>query len=80
MLLSDLIFEQTRLLNLILKRMRAVMPDYQVEIGNLMTDSEMTHNEYKEDEESSSPYPGVKDFMTVRSARNYQFSSGEVEY
>ena len=80
MLLSDLIFEQTRLLNLILKRMRAVMPDYQVEIGNLMTDSEMTHNEYKEDEESSSPYPGVKDFMTVRSSRNYHFSSGEVEY
>lgn len=80
MLLSDLIFEQTRLLNLILKRMRVVMPDYQVEVGNLMTDSEMAHNEYKEDEESASPYPGVKDFMTVRSSRNYHFSSGVVEY
>lgn len=80
MLLSDLIFEQTRLLNLILKRMRAIMPDYQVEIGNLMTDSVMAHNEYREDEETESPYPGVKEFMAVRSSRNYHFSSGVVEY
>lgn len=80
MLLSDLIFEQTRLLNLILNRMRAVMPDYQVEIGNLMTDSVMAHNEYREDEETESPYPGVKEFMAVRSLRNYHFSSGVVEY
>ena len=80
MLLSDLIFEQTRLLNLILKRMRAIMPDYQVEIGNLMTDSVMAHNEYREDEETESPYSGLKDFMAVRSSRNYHFSSGVVEY
>lgn len=80
MLLSDLIFEQTRLLNLILKRMRAIMPDYQVEIGNLMTDSVMAHNEYREDEETESPYPGVKEFMAVRSSRNYHFSSSVVEY
>ena len=80
MLLSDLIFEQTRLLNLILKRMRAIMPDYQVEIGNLMTDSVMAHNEYREDEKTESPYPGVKEFMAVRSSRNYHFSSGVVEY
>lgn len=80
MLLSDLIFEQTRLLNLILNRMRAVMPDYQVEIGNLMTDSVMAHNEYREDEETESPYPGEKEFMAVRSSRNYHFSSGVVEY
>lgn len=80
MLLSDLIFEQTRLLNLILKRMRAIMPDYQVEIGNLMTDSVMAHNEYREDEVTESPYPGLKDFMTVRSSRNCHFSSGVVEY
>lgn len=79
-LLSDLVFEQTRLLNLILKRMRSITPDYQVELGNLMTDSVMAHNEYKEDEESESPYPGVKDFMTVRSSRSYHLSTGVVEF
>ena len=79
MLLSDLVFEQSRLLNLMLKRIRAVMPDYQVKAGKLMTDSVMAHNEYKEDEESESPYPGLKEFMTVRSSRNYHFSSGMVE-
>lgn len=79
MLVSDLVFEQTRLLNLILKRMRVIMPEYQVKIGKLMTDMVMAHNEFKEDEESESPYPGLEKFMTVRSSRNYHLGSGIVK-
>lgn len=77
-MLSDLVFEQTRLLNLILKRMRSFMPDYQVEAGKLMTDSVVYHNEYREDEETSSPYPGLKGYMIIRSTRNYHIGSGMV--
>lgn len=79
MLVSDLVFEQTRLLNLILKRMRVIMPEYQVKIGKLMTDSVMSHNEYREEEETESPYPGLEKFMTVRSSRNYHLGSGIVK-
>ena len=78
MMLSDLVFEQTRLLNLILKRMRSFMPDYQVEAGKLMTDSVVEHNEYREDEETTSPYPGLKEYMVIRSTRNYHIGSGMV--
>lgn len=78
MLLADLVFEQTRLLNLMLKRMRAVMPEYKVEVGKLMTDNVMEHNEYREDEESEHPYPGLNDFMTVRASRNYHLGNGVV--
>lgn len=78
MLLADLVFEQTRLLNLMLKRMRAVMPEYKVEVGKLMTDNVMEHNEYREDEESEQPYPGLNDFMTVRASRNYHLDAGVV--
>lgn len=78
MMLADLVFEQTRLLNLMLKRMRAVMPEYKVEVGKLMTDNVMEHNEYREDEESEHPYPGLNDFMTVRASRNYHLGNGVV--
>lgn len=54
------------------------MPDYQVEAGKLMTDSVVEHNEYREDEETSSPYPGLKEYMIIRSTRNYHIGSGMV--
>ena len=58
--------------------MSSFMPDYQVEAGKLMTDSVVEHNEYREDEETSSPYPGLKEYMIIRNTRNYHIGSGMV--
>ena len=79
MLISDLVFEQTRILNQILKIIRNVQPDYQVQLGVLHTDNVMEHNTYTISEEDSVVYNGLLNFMTERKNRSYHFADGVVD-
>ena len=76
-LASDLVFEQTRLLNFILKVIREAEPDYLVLIGILHTDDVIEHGIY-DAEEDDFEYKGIEDFMTRRS-RNFHYGSGFVK-
>lgn len=79
MLISDLVFEQTRILNQILKIIRSVQPDYQVLLGVLHTDNVMEHNTYTISEEDSVVYHGLLKFMTERKNRSYHLADGIVD-
>lgn len=70
-LCSDLIFELTRLCNLLLMKMREYQPDYQLDAGILMVDGILEHCVYREHEISDSPYPGLEVFMEIRKTRSY---------
>jgi len=78
-LISDLILEQTRLCNLILKTIRKIHPDYQVMTGILHTDDIIDHGVYRIEDEESLEYRGLKEFMSARSSRNFYFGEGEIE-
>lgn len=75
-LISDLVFEQTRICNLILKKIRQIHPDYQVNLGVLLTDTIVSHNIYRKEEEETVQYPGLKVFMVEREKRSYHLGSG----
>lgn len=79
MLISDLVFEQTRILNQILKIIRNVQPDYQVLLGVLHTDDVMEHNTYTISEEDSVVYHGLQNFMTERKNRSFHLADGVVD-
>ena len=79
MLISDLVFEQTRILNQILKIIRNVQPDYQVLLGMLHTDNVMEHNIYSISEEDTIVYHGLQNFMTERKNRSYHLADGIVD-
>lgn len=79
MLISDLVFEQTRILNQILKIVRNVQPDYQVLLGMLHTDNVMEHNIYSISEEDTIAYHGLQNFMTERKNRSYHLADGIVD-
>lgn len=70
-LCSDLIFELTRLCNLLLTKMRERKPDYQLDAGVLMVDDVQEHSLYLEEEISKAPYPGLNEFLNVRHNRSY---------
>lgn len=70
-LCSDLIFELTRLCNLLLTKMRERKPDYQLDAGVLMVDDVQEHSLYIEEEISKAPYPGLNEFLNVRHNRSY---------
>lgn len=71
-LIVDLTLELTRLLNLILERIREIVPDFHIQEGVFVVDNiEREKTEYKEREKTSSPYPGLKLFVKERSNRNY---------
>ena len=71
LLVSDLLFELTRLCNLILSKIREVFPNYRQDIGLLHIDMRITTPDlvYRETEISDSPYPGLKEFIKVRLTR-----------
>lgn len=79
MLISDLVFEQTRILNQILKIIRNVQPDYQGLLGMLHTDNVMEHNIYSISEEDTIVYHGLRNFMTERKNRSYHLADGIVD-
>jgi len=70
-LCSDLIYELTRLCNLLLVKMRERKPDYQLDAGVLMVDDVQEHSLYIEEEISKTPYPGLNEFLNVRHNRSY---------
>lgn len=77
MLVSDMLFELARLLNLILNSIRAFYPGYKRELGILHIDTRITAPDllYKEAEISDSPYPGLKEFIKVRLTRETHLGS-----
>ena len=67
--------ELTRLLNLLLERIRERVPDYQIDEGVFVIDSIVREKTaYCENEKSDSPYPGLNKFVKIRSSRNYCYS------
>lgn len=69
-LISDLTLEMTRLLNLILGIIRKYNPGFMIELGTLViADAHFKNYNYRESEISSSPYPGLKEFLRVRATR-----------
>lgn len=78
-LISDLVFEQTRILNQILKIIREAQPNYQVLLGVLHTDNVMEHNIYNICEENTIVYSGLQNFMIERKNRSYHLGEGIVD-
>jgi len=81
-LISDLLFELARLGNLILSRIRAIHPEYKRELGILYIDDRVNTPDlvYREEEISDSPYPGIKDFISVRLSREKHLgTSGTID-
>lgn len=74
-LICDMTLELTRLLNLLLERIRERLPDYQIDEGVFVIDSIAREKTvYCENEKSDSPYPGLNKFVKIRSSRNYCYS------
>lgn len=74
-LICDMTLELTRLLNLILERIRQRVPDYHIDEGVFVIDSIAREKTvYCDKEKSDSPYPGLNKFVQIRSARNYCYS------
>ena len=74
-LICDMTLELTRLLNLLLERIRERVPDYQIDEGVFVIDSIAREKTvYCENEKSDSPYPGLNKFVKIRSSRNYCYS------
>lgn len=75
-LISDLTFEMTRVLNLILDIIREHKIGFMVEIGSLSIDESRGRTfKYREHEISGSPYPGLQEFLKVRSLRDYHMDN-----
>ena len=74
-LICDMTLELTRLLNLLLERIRERVPDYQIDEGVFVIDSIAREKTvYCENEKSDSPYPGLNKFVKIRSSRTYCYS------
>lgn len=74
-LLCDMTMELTRLLNLILERIREKKTNFHIEDGILIINSiERTAVEYQKTEKSNCPYLGIEQFVKIRSTRNCCYS------
>lgn len=74
-LICDMTLELTRLLNLLLERIRERVPDYQIDEGVFVIDSIAREKTvYCENEKSDSPYPGLNKFVKIRSSCTYCYS------
>lgn len=70
-LISDLTFELTRVLNLILDIIRKDKIGFMVEVGTLSIDESHGRTfKYRKDEISATPYPGLPQFLKVRASRD----------
>lgn len=78
-LICDMTLELTRLLNLLMERIRERVSDYHIDEGVFVIDSiDRKKTEYRNSEKSDSPYPGLKQFVKIRSTdRNYCYSKTE---
>lgn len=76
-LICDMTLELTRLLNLLMERIREKVSNYHIDEGIFVIDTiDREKTEYRNDEKSDSPYPGLKQFVKVRSlGRNYCYST-----
>ena len=76
-LICDMTLELTRLLNLLMERIREKVSNYHIDEGIFVIDTiDREKTEYRNDEKSDSPYPGLKQFVKVRSLdRNYCYST-----
>lgn len=70
-LVSDMLLELARLVNLILCRIREIYPVYKKEIGILHIDNRFDAPDlvYRDNEVSDAPYPGLKEYIRVRLTR-----------
>ena len=74
-LICDMTLELTRLLNLLLERIREKVPDYHIEDGVFVIDTvDRIKTEYQNNEKTNTPYPGLRCFVRERSTRNYCYS------
>lgn len=78
-LICDMTLELTRLLNLLMERIRERVSDYHIDEGVFVIDSiDRKKTEYRNSEKSDSPYPGLKQFVKIRSTdRTYCYSKTE---
>ena len=76
-LISDLLFELTRLGNLILTRIRDIHPEYKQELGILYIDDRVNTPDlvYHEGEICDAPYPGIEKFISVRLSREKHYGT-----
>lgn len=76
-LVADLLFELTRICNLILGRIRQQYPVYKQELGLLHIDNNYSSPDliYKEGEISDTPYPGLDEFIRVRLSRETHYGT-----
>ena len=67
-LVSDMLFELTRLCDLLLSRIREIYPEYRQDLGVLHIDTRISASDlvYREAEISDTPYPGLKEYIKVR--------------
>lgn len=75
LLISDLVFELTRLCNLILTKLREVIPDYFLKVGLLIISNRIDEPDivYRPSEISDKPYPGLREFIKIRVNREKHF-------
>lgn len=74
-LICDMTLELTRLLNLLLERIRERVPEYHIDEGVFVIDSiDREKTVYCDSEKSDSPYPGLNKFVQIRSSRNFCYS------
>ena len=74
-LICDITLELTRLLNLLMERIRERVSDYHIDEGIFVIDSiDREKTQYRNSEKSDSPYPGLNKFVQIRSSRNYCYS------
>lgn len=77
-LICDMTLELTRLLNLLMERIRERVPDFHIEEGIFVIDSIVREKtQYRNSEKSDTPYPGLKQFVKIRKTRNYCYSKTE---
>lgn len=86
LLIGDLMFELTRILNLLLQRIRVAIPGFMSESGILTIPDATDRNHNKnvpieytlvEQTESESPYPGLRRFLTERGDRQHFYSKSD---
>lgn len=70
--------ELTRILNLLLEKIREITPNFHIEDGIFVIDTiNREYVMYQQSEKSNSPYPGLKQFVKIRKTRNYYYSKTE---
>lgn len=87
-LIDDLTIELTRAFNFLFDKVRQyIFSGYRMEEGHLLItrgpDMSMSYHtfkiEYKADERTSAPYPGLKKFMEIRTQRDLSYGKGVEE-